>query len=141
MKVWMFFFILAAFFAWASLAIDCPPTDISPTPTDIEPNQVHFKLLCVKRSVEGQSLCVTLSACDPDGNLMDYRILQGPDGMQLTQDANEAALCWIAERGLWYIDIEVYDAPGDPTESLSDRGTLVFIIRKANQPPVFGGCR
>lgn len=140
-KIWMFFVVLAAAFVAVSLAIDCPPTVVSPTPAEADPNLVNYKLLCVKRIVEGRTVTAVLSACDPDEDPVAFRLLQWPQGMTIQQAGGETYIAWVAERGIWYVDIEVYDVPQDPNESLTDRGSLVFIVRKANQPPVLGGCR
>jgi hypothetical protein len=142
LTVWIFFVVLGALFVAVSLAIDCPPTPFKPAPPDIDPNLVHFKLLCVKTGIENRPICLTLSACDPDGDPLTYKVLHGPAGMQVANDANEASLCWMAQFGTWYVDIEVKDdPPGDPNEALTDRGTIIYQIRRENKPPVLGGCR
>lgn len=140
--VWTFFLALALVYSVGSMAIQCPPTPVTPAPPAVDPNLIHFKLLCVKTGIENRPICVTLSACDPDGDPLAYEVLQGPAGMELMNDANEASLCWMAQYGTWYVDIEVIDQPpGDPNEALSDRGTIIYQIRHENKPPVFGGCR
>jgi len=141
-KVWMFFVVLAVAFVAVSLAIDCPPTPITPAPADIDPNQVNYMLLCVKRVVEGRTASAILSACDPDSDPFRFRLLQAPPSMGIAITSSETAIYWpAAELGVWYVDVEVYDIPTDPNESLTDRGTIVFVVRPANKPPVFGGCR
>jgi len=134
------FLVLAAIFAAISLAIDCPPTTVTPVPPDVNENLINYKLICVQKAVEGESLKINLAACDPDGDPIDYRLLQAPNGMVITQDANEAVISWPAEYGTWYVDVSVFDYPSDPDDTLSDFGTIVFQIRRQNRPPVFGGC-
>lgn len=140
-KIWMFFVILAAGFIAVSLGLDCPQTSVAPTPQEADPNLVNFKLLCVKRVVEGRTTTAVLSACDPDEDDIAYRLLQAPEGMTIEQGGGETYITWLAEYGVWYVDVEVYDIPQDPNDSLTDRGSLVFIVRRANQAPIFGGCR
>jgi hypothetical protein len=140
-KIWMLFLIMATCFVAVSLSVDCPPTNISPTPIEADPNQINYKLLCVRRAVEGSVITVTASACDEDGELLGYRILQGPPTIELVPDANEVTISWIGQRGIWYVDIEVFDYPPEPNDTACDRGSIIFIVRKKNQPPIFGGCR
>jgi len=140
-KVWSMFLIMAACFVAVSLSVDCPPTNIAPTPAEADPNLVHYKLLCEKRYQAGKMVSIEISACDPDNDPIDFQILQGPPDMTISQVNDSITLNWLTVEGIWYVDVECYDQPPEPNDSLSDFGTIIFIIRKANQPPIFSGCR
>ena len=140
-KIWFFFLVLAAVFVVSSLALDCPPTNVAPTPAEADPNLINYKLLCERRYQANKMVSIELTACDPDSDPMGFQILQGPPGMTISQVGGVVSLNWLTVEGIFYVDVEVFDRPPDPNDSLSDRGSIVFIIRKANQPPIFGGCR
>jgi len=133
--------ILIAMMASFVFAVNCPiPPGLDPNDYGIEPG--NYPISDVFSIKEGTIITKTLKACDPDGDRMKYRLIAGPTTMTLTQqDPNEAVLSWVAERGVWYVDVQVYDEPPEPNDTLSDYGTIVFKVRRDNKPPVFGGCR
>lgn len=120
----------------------CPQTQVSQVPMGIDPNLINFKLLCVVEVQEGTLISKGISACDPDNDRMSFSLLQAPETMELqTVDSNEVTLTWRATRGVHYVDVQVKDEPIMDEDALFDRGSIVFIIRARNRPPVLGGCR
>ena len=115
------------------------PTGI---PFPYDPNAVVYKLLSGIDVRAGQEVIVDINCYDPDGDAYSIRVLNWQSGMNLTvsNDPNNLTkLKWTpvdGQMGLHYINIEAWDFPPDPNDSLTDRGTLVFNVRPRNRAPI-----
>jgi len=115
------------------------PTSI---PFEYDPNSVTYKLLGGIDVRAGQEVIVDVNCYDPDGDAFSIRVLNWQAGMNCT-NGTTWRLKWTPttlQEGLHYIDIEAWDFPPDPNDSLTDRGTLVFNVRPRNKPPVLLPC-
>lgn len=115
-------------------------------PFEYDPNSVEYKLLGGIDVRAGQEVIVDVNCYDPDGDAYSIRVLNWQSGMNLTvsNDPNNLTkLKWTPineQAGLHYINIEAWDFPPDPNDSLIDRGTLVFNVRPRNRPPILLPC-
>jgi len=116
-----------------------PPTNI---PFPYDPNAVIYKLLGGIDVRAGQEVIVDIKCYDPDDDAFSIRVLNWQSGMNLTvsnDPNNPTKLKWTptnVQAGLHYINIEAWDFPPDPNDSLTDKGTFVFNVRPRNRPPV-----
>jgi hypothetical protein len=131
-------FLLLGVRLWGSASI-YRPTAI---PFPYDPNAVQYKLLGGINVRAGQEVVVDINCYDPDGDAFSIRVLNWQSGMNLTISTdpnNPTKLKWAPtaeQAGLHYINIEAWDFPPDPNDSLTDRGTYVFNIRPRNRPPI-----
>ena len=111
-------------------------------PFPYDPNAVQYKLLGGIDVRAGQEVIVDVNCYDPDGDAYSIRVLNWQSGMNLTvsNDPNNLTkLKWTpidAQAGLHYINIEAWDFPPDPNDSLTDIGTYVFNVRPRNRAPI-----
>lgn len=111
-------------------------------PFDYDPNSVEYKLLGGIDVRAGQEVIVDINCYDPDNDPFSIKVLNWQDGMNCT-NGTTWRLKWTPtslQEGLHYINIEAWDFPPDPNDSLTDRGTLVFNVRPRNQAPVLLPC-
>ncbi len=116
-----------------------PPNAI---PFPYDPNVVMYKLLGGIDVRAGQEGIVDVNCYDPDGDPFSIRILNWQAGMNCTKGTTWR-LKWTPtnlQQGLHYINIEAWDFPPDPNDSLTDKGTLVFNVRPRNRPPILLPC-
>lgn len=131
-------FLLVASGVFASASI-YGPTAI---PFVYDPNAVMYKLLGGIDVRAGQEVIVDIKCYDPDGDAFSIRVLNWQTGMNLavsTDPNNPTKLKWIptdGQAGLHYINIEAWDFPPDPNDSLTDKGTYIFSVRPRNRPPI-----
>jgi len=112
-----------------------PPANI---PFPYDPNAVTYKLLGGIDARAGQEIIVDVNCYDPDGDPFSIRILNWQAGMQCT-NGTTWRLIWTPtaeQEGLHYINVEAWDFPPDPNDSLTDKGTFVFNIRPRNRAPI-----
>ncbi len=123
---------------WGSASI-YGPTAI---PFTYDPNAVEHKLLGGIDVRAGQEVIVDVNCYDPDGDAYSIRVLNWQSGMNLavSNDPNNLTkLRWTptnSQQGLHYINIEAWDFPPDPNDSLTDTGTYIFNVRPRNRAPV-----
>ncbi len=116
-----------------------PPTNI---PFPYDPNAVIYKLLGGADVRAGQEVIVDVNCYDPDGDAFSIRVLNWQAGMNCT-NGTSWRLIWTptnSQEGLHYINIEAWDFPPDPNDSLTDKGTFVFNVRPRNRPPILLPC-
>lgn len=112
-----------------------PPANI---PFPYDPNAVEYKLLAGIDVRAGQEVIVDVNCYDPDDDPFSIRILNWQTGMQCT-NGTAWKLKWTPttkQEGLHYINVEAWDFPPDPNDSLTDRGTYVFNVRPRNRAPI-----
>ena len=144
-KLYLFSVILCLSFGVRILGTGTvyPPNNI---PFAYDPNAVEYKILCGIDVRAGQEVIVAINCYDPDGDPYSIRVLNWQAGMNLAvsnDPNNPTELKWTPtneQAGLHYINIEAWDFPPDPNDSLIDRGTLVFNVRLRNRPPVLLPC-
>ncbi len=94
----------------------------------------------------GQEVIVDIKCKDADGDAFSIRVLNWQAGMNLivsNDPNNPTELKWTPtaeQEGLHYINVESWDFPPDPNDSLFDRGTLIFYVRPKNRPPILYPC-
>lgn len=116
-----------------------PPANI---PFAYDPNAVEYKLLGGIDVRAGQEIIVDINCYDPDNDPFSIKVLNVQSGMSCTNGMTWR-LKWMPttlQEGLHYINIEAWDFPPDPNDSLIDRGSLVFNVRPRNQAPVLLPC-
>lgn len=112
-----------------------PPAGI---PFPYDPNVVMYKLLGGIDLRAGQEVIMDVNCYDPDGDAFSIRVLNWQVGMNCT-NGTTWKLKWTPttlQEGLHYINIEAWDFPPDPNDSLTDKGTFVFNVRPRNRPPI-----
>jgi len=111
-------------------------------PFEYDPNAVEYKILGGINVRAGQEVIVDVNCYDPDGDAFAIRVLNWQSGMICT-NGDIWKLKWTPteqQEGLHYINVEAWDFPPDPNDSLTDRGTYIFNVRPRNQPPILLPC-
>lgn len=112
----------------------------------VDPDVLGPKLLGGINVRAGQEIVVDIGCYDRDDDAYSIRVLNWQSGMNLTvsnDPNNPTQLKWTPTNeqvGLHYINIEAWDFPPDPNDSLTDKGTLVFNVRPRNRPPILLPC-
>lgn len=140
-KLYLFLIILCLLFG-AELSGSGSVYHPTGIPFEYDPNAVDYKLLGGIDVRAGQEVIVDVNCYDPDGDPFTIEVLNWQAGMNCT-NGTTWRLIWrptALQEGLHYINIEAKDAPPDPNDSLTDRGTLVFNVRPRNRPPILLPC-
>jgi len=123
----------------------CPEPDyphIEDCPFPVDPNMVKGKLLGWLQIEVGESLVHTRTWCDPDGDTVKVKIVEGPEGLKLINKPRITSytLLW-RPRQLTTTAI-VLEATDDPVVGLpkSDVGTLLVQVVPPMKRSRSGGC-
>ena len=134
--------ITVVILALMTLAVNGTAEVYPPENIPFEYDPAEYKLLGGVEVRAGQSVVVEINCHDPDGDPFTIEVLNPQSGMTWT-NGDGWKLNWTPlslHEGIHYINIEAKDAPPDPNDALTDRGTIVFKVNPRNRPPILRPC-